>query len=190
MRLVDVLCDISPSSSSMGYYDIDDILADSEKVPCRFTLTVPGLGYLEGNPGKAIEKDTKVELPMWLAEVLATSLVLAGTEDSFVELLQPEFVGPRVLNAIRADPTSVDLHTIASNFYRLAEKWLALFNDTELVEVVMAMLKERAVEIDNYASNTSNLVNSNFLYSLDEFERALYRATYESKKQMRTWGNT
>lgn len=173
----------------MGYYDIDDILADSEKVPCRFTLTVPGLGYLEGSPGKPIEKDTKVELPMWLAEVLATSLVLAETDDSFVELLQPEFLGPKVLNAIRADPNSVDLHTIASNYYRLTEKWLALFNDAELVEVAMAMLKERSVEIDNYASNTLKHMNSNFLYSLDEFEKALYRATYDSKKQMRAWSN-
>lgn len=173
----------------MGYYDIDDILADSEKVPCRFTLSVPGLGYLEGNPGKPIEKDTKVELPMWLAEVLATSLVLAENDDSFVELLQPDFVGPKVLNAIRADPNSVDLHTIASNYYRLTEKWLTLFNDAELVEVAMTMLKERAVEIDNYASNTLKHVNSNFLYSLDEFEKLLYRATYESKKQMRAWSN-
>lgn len=173
----------------MGYYDIDDILADSEKVPCRFTLGVPGLGYLEGNPGKPIEKDTKVELPMWLAEVLATSLVLAETDDSFVELLQPDFLGPKVLNAIRADPNSVDLHSIASNYYRLTEKWLALFNDAELVDAVMTMLKERAVEIDNYASNTLKHVNSNFLYSLDEFEKALYRATYESKKQMRAWSN-
>ena len=43
-----------------NYFDLDDILADSEKIPCRFNITVPGLGYLEGNPGKAIAKDTKI----------------------------------------------------------------------------------------------------------------------------------
>jgi hypothetical protein len=32
-----------------SYYDVDAILTDAQKVPCTFELTVPGLGYLEGN---------------------------------------------------------------------------------------------------------------------------------------------
>ena len=38
------------------YYDLDDILADSEKLTCKFNITVPGLGYLEGNPGNLFMK--------------------------------------------------------------------------------------------------------------------------------------
>jgi len=34
----------------MSYYDIDAILTDAQKVPCTFEITIPGLGYLEGNP--------------------------------------------------------------------------------------------------------------------------------------------
>lgn len=34
-----------------SYYDVDAILTDAEKVPCTFELTVPGLGYLDGNSG-------------------------------------------------------------------------------------------------------------------------------------------
>jgi len=29
------------------YWGIDDILAESQKLPCVFTIDVPGLGYLE-----------------------------------------------------------------------------------------------------------------------------------------------
>ena len=54
-----------------SYYDIDAILTDAQvhasnptqsvsernpltsaqKIPCTFDITVPGLGYMEGNPG-------------------------------------------------------------------------------------------------------------------------------------------
>lgn len=173
----------------MGYYDINDILAEGEKIPCKFNLSVPGLGYLEGNPGKLIEKGTKVDLPMWLAEVLAVCSTLEHTQDTFIELLEPDFISAKVLNAIRADPKSVDLHRIMANYYKVCEKWAGMFNEKELIDVVMIMLKERAMEIDNYASNTVKHVSTPFLLSLDEFEKDLYRMTYESKKLMRLWNN-
>lgn len=34
-----------------SYYDVDAILTDAEKVPCAFELDIPGLGYLDENPG-------------------------------------------------------------------------------------------------------------------------------------------
>ena len=34
-----------------GYYSIDAILTDAQKVPCTFELDVPGLGYLDDNAG-------------------------------------------------------------------------------------------------------------------------------------------
>lgn len=172
----------------MGYYDIDDVLAEGEKIPVKFTATIPGLGFLEGNPGKPIEENTKVDLPMWLAEPLGT-LGLGPSNKEIVEFQDPDFISTKVLNAIKADPVLVDLHSIMSNYYKLLEKWAALFLDGALVEVVMQMLKERALEIDNYASNTTKHVNSQFLYSLDEFEKQLYKDTYESKRQMREWSN-
>lgn len=171
----------------MSYFDLDDILADGEKIPCRFNMTVPGLGYLEGNAGKDIEKNTKVELPLWLAEVLAICELSEESQSSFIDLSQPEFLNQKVINAIKANPLSVDLHSILSNYYRLSEKWAAMFSDSELIEIVLTMLKERAFEINNYACNANKQTNSNFLYSLDEFEKKLYKTTAVSNKQMRNW---
>jgi hypothetical protein len=67
--------DIDRSSSSTSkmssYYDVDAILTDAQKVPCTFELTVPGLGYLEGNMSGDMKQGSKVELPLWLGEMLA-----------------------------------------------------------------------------------------------------------------------
>ena len=32
-----------------SYYDVDAILADTQKVPCPFYIDAPGLGFLDGN---------------------------------------------------------------------------------------------------------------------------------------------
>lgn len=40
----------------MSYYDVDTILTDAQKVPCTFQLDVPGLGYLDGNPGGTVRE--------------------------------------------------------------------------------------------------------------------------------------
>lgn len=170
-----------------NYYDLDDILADSEKIPSRFNLTVPGLGYLEGNPGKSIQKDTKLELPLWLAEVLAICLLLEKSNQSFIELEEPNFISSKVLNAIKTNPVSVDLHSILPSYYKLTEKWASMFNEKELIAIVMQMLKERAFEINNYASNANKQINNNFIYSLDEYEKTLYKITAASNKNMRRW---
>lgn len=43
-----------------SYYDVDTILTDAQKVPCTFELSVPGLGYLDGNSGA----DVRAPLPI------------------------------------------------------------------------------------------------------------------------------
>lgn len=58
-----------------SYYDIDAILTDAQKVPCTFELTVPGLGFLEGNMSGDMKQGSKVELPLWLGEMLALRYV-------------------------------------------------------------------------------------------------------------------
>ncbi|KAL2368807.1 DNA replication protein, partial [Blastomyces gilchristii] len=55
----------------MSYYDLDAILTDAQKLPCTFELEVPGLGYLDGNVGEDIKPGTRIDLPLWLGEMLA-----------------------------------------------------------------------------------------------------------------------
>ncbi|CCE61112.1 hypothetical protein TPHA_0A00270 [Tetrapisispora phaffii CBS 4417] len=168
-----------------GYYDIDDILAESVEVPCRFNYDVPGLGYLEGAPGKQISKNSKVLLPIWLARILA---IIGGSDDDddgnenitnqmntsmnesmisnslvlpFIELLTPKFITNKIINAIKASPESLDLHAINSYFIEVWSKWINLFADKNLSLILQDLILKRSIEISNFASNIMTSVYSN-----------------------------
>ncbi|SCU98993.1 LANO_0F00408g1_1 [Lachancea nothofagi CBS 11611] len=181
----------------MSYYDIDDILADANKFPCRFNYDIPGLGYLEGNIGKDIKINAKVELPLWLARILAIVGGDPGIGDEgalpFVELMAPDMLSPKVMNAIKSGPVTLDVHSINSHFYALAVKWATLFNDRDLVQILNYMLLERSQEINNFASSIQleklgrGRDMGPFMLTLDEFEKKLYRESHESCKDMKKW---
>jgi len=116
-----------------SYYDVDAILTDAQKVPCTFELTVPGLGYLEGNMSGDMKQGSKVELPLWLGEMLALSQSL--NTSSLVTIDPPSALSPRVLNALKADPRTVDLRALAPHFYNLGARILELFEEEEMIEV-------------------------------------------------------
>jgi GINS complex subunit 3 len=146
------------------------------------------LGYLEGTPGADIKEGTKTELPFWIAEFLALAAISETSDVGFVNLLQPDALHKKVINAIKTSPVSLDLHSISPHFYALVEKWAMLYEDNELSEVAQEMLKERADEINNYAQNLRGThQESGFLYSMDEFEKTLYKTAHESYKQIKKW---
>jgi GINS complex subunit 3 len=132
-----------------SYYDVDAILTDAQKVPCTFELTVPSLGFLEGNMGGDMKQGSKVELPLWLGEMLALRYKLLETlpkstdnnsqslnTSSLVTLDPPAALSPRVLNALKADPKTVDLRALAPHFYNLGARILELFEEEEMIEVL------------------------------------------------------
>lgn len=149
---------------------------------------MPKVGYLEGTPGTDVKAGTKLELPFWIAEVLAMSPSSPNSDEAFLDLLQPDALQKRVINAIKANPVSLDVHSISPHFYALVEKWCLLFGDKELSTVAQAMLKERSDEINNFAQNTRGThQESGFLFSLDEYEKQLYKASHESYKELKKW---
>ncbi|KAH3684715.1 hypothetical protein WICPIJ_004301 [Wickerhamomyces pijperi] len=173
-----------------SYYDLDDIISESQRIPCKIEVTLPNLGILEGNPGQTITKDTKLELPIWIATVLALTEVERDSNINFITLLQPDAVSKKVINTIKTSPTSLDLHSVAPHYYSFIEKWAELFNDKDLVDTILVMLKERAMELNRFAHNLSGVQKeSNFLYSLDEFEKLVYRSAHSGAKNYRGWVN-
>ena len=55
---------------------------------------------------------------------------------SLVTLELPSALAPRVLNALKADPRSVDLRALAPHFYNLGARILELFEEEEMIEVL------------------------------------------------------
>lgn len=183
----------------MGYYDIEDILADGTDVPCRFKHDIPGLGYLENNPGRPIVRNTKLVLPLWLARILAIvgeepknleGAVMIGEEPvPFVELLTPDCFSSKAINAMRADAASLDLHAINAHYYALAAKWASLFEDSQLASTAFDLLLKRALVINNHAAGAAagpNL-NSTFLQTMETFEQELYRVVQRTYKDTQKW---
>ncbi|EFQ85849.1 hypothetical protein PTT_19069 [Pyrenophora teres f. teres 0-1] len=188
-----------------SYYDVDAILTDAQKVPCTFELTVPGLGYLEGNMSGDIKQGSKVQLPLWLGEMLAlryctiiwisyrSSIYFVYSQSlntsSLVTVDPPSALSPRVLNALKADPRTVDLRALAPHFYNLGARILELFEEEEMIEVLSDTFKARAALIADQAHNPRGALGegADFMRGLDENERQLFRAAHDSAKGVRTW---
>lgn len=81
-----------------------------------------------------VKKGTKLELPLWLAEMLAVSQNQAGTSTLTLDL--PHSLSPRVLNALKADPRTLDLRSLAPHFYALGARMLELFEEDEVCDVL------------------------------------------------------
>lgn len=82
-----------------------------------------------------MKQGSKVELPLWLGEMLALSQSLS-TGTSLVSLDHPSALSPRVLNALKADARTVDLRALAPHFYNLGARILELFEEEEMIEVL------------------------------------------------------
>ena len=114
---------------------------------------------------------------------------------SLVTLDLPASLGPRVMNALKADPKSVDLRGLAQHFYGLGERILELFEEDDVCDVLMASWRKRAAEISDHASQVGQGGRSGvasgdgveFLRGLDEWERDLFRRCHDSGKAMRVW---
>ncbi|CBF81638.1 hypothetical protein AN5574.2 [Aspergillus nidulans FGSC A4] len=108
-----------------------------------------------------------------------------------------------------ADPRTVDLRSLAPNYYRLSERVLELFEEEEMVDILSnvttptlqtsldaALLtrtdqtfKKRAAEIADHAHNPKGALGDGveFLQGLDETERQLFRVAHDGARETRIW---
>ncbi|KIV80453.1 hypothetical protein PV11_07951 [Exophiala sideris] len=173
----------------MSYYDIDAILTDTQKLPCTFQLDVPGLGYLDGNAGGTVKAGTIIELPMWLGVMLAVSTGNTPGASQLVTLNFPMPLQQRVINALKADPKTVDLRAQAPHFYALGARIMELFDDQAVLDTLLDTFKARASEIADQAHNPRGALGdgAEFLRGLDEIERQLFKAAHEGPKAVNAW---
>ncbi|KAH9229189.1 hypothetical protein K456DRAFT_1728651 [Colletotrichum gloeosporioides 23] len=174
----------------MSYYDIDSILTDAEKVPCKFEIDAANLGYLDNNPSHALKAGTPITLPLWLAEMLA----LASTgEDSKapVTLNLPPALSSQVVQALNADSRAVPVRDQCAHFYGLGTRILDLFDERELSEVMRKTFVTRAAEISLHARKGGDDgvggSSEDFLRGLDEWERSLFRKAHDGTKASKEW---
>ncbi|KAI1764829.1 DNA replication complex GINS protein PSF3 [Hypoxylon sp. FL1150] len=179
----------------MSYYDIDAILTDAEKVPCKFELDVPELGYLDNNPSHALKAGISIGLPLWLAEPLAlTSVSQTSPDDTkFVTLDLPPSLSNQVMSALKADPRVVPLRDQSHNFYSLGTRMLDVFEEREICAILRKTFVTRATDIALHARKagaTEDMgvgTGEEFLRGLEEWERKLFRKAHEGTKGTKEW---
>ncbi|KAH7368035.1 DNA replication complex GINS protein psf-3 [Plectosphaerella cucumerina] len=176
----------------MSYYDIDSILTDAEKVPCTFEFDLPDLGYLDNNPSQPLKTGTQVQLPLWLAEMLALAST-GAVEDAKapVTLNMPTALSGQVMNALKADARAVPLRDQSAHFYGLGTRMLDLFDEMELSAVMRRTFAARAVDIALHARKAGDdgvgATGEEFLRGLDEWERSLFRKAHDGTKASKEW---
>lgn len=69
--------------------------------------------------------------------MLAVSLPVGSSP--LITLDLPSVLGPRVLNALKADPRTIDIRALAPHYYALGSLMLELFDEEEIVDVMSAV---------------------------------------------------
>jgi GINS complex subunit 3 len=162
-----------------------------QKVPSKFELDVPNLGYLDNTPTQPLRAGTQLNLPLWLAEMLA--LATASGEDSRppVTLNLPSALSDQVVQALKADPRAVPLRDQSAHFYALGTRMLDLFEEKELGAVLRKTFVVRAGDVGLHARKAGEDSvgggGEEFLRGLDEWERLLFRRAHDAGKSAREW---
>ena len=75
-----------------------------------------------------------MELPLWLAEMLAVSNPSGNSSLATLDL--PQALSQRVMNALKADPKTVDIRAQAQHFYNIGARMLELFEEEDMVDIL------------------------------------------------------
>lgn len=123
-----------------SYWDIDDILAEEEKVSVRFAEASFQNSGLDSNlpPNVDISSGHTMELPIWLALPLA--------QYSVVDIEVPRIYKEGFKNTLEADPIVVNLREKNPFFYEVGSKLCEFLNDSELIPTLQNVFLNRAKE--------------------------------------------
>ena len=117
---------------------------------------MPGLGYLDQTPSHTLKAGTRLQLPLWLAEMLAlannnNAASSADEAKPFLTLNLPPALRHDVIQALKADPRAVPLRDQSAHFYALATRMLDLFEDADLAAVLRDAFVGRTDDIGMHA---------------------------------------
>eukprot|EP01041_Mallomonas_annulata_P005413 gene5413-10834_t len=109
----------------MSYLDIDQILAEEERLPCEFLINAKGLGMLDTSlKAEDLPAHSKIDLPLWLSQVLA--------EKNMVEVEIPKHFGARMRDEIMAGPSAMRLKDFSNYFFEVGLKLCKIKKDGDL----------------------------------------------------------
>nr|KAK5441144.1 DNA replication protein [Exophiala xenobiotica] len=138
---------------------------------------------------RQVKAGTTIELPKWLGVMLAVSTGNTPGSPQLVTLNFPPPLQQRVINALKANPRTVDLRAQAPHYYALGARIMELFEDQAVLDTLLDTFKSRASEIADQAHNPRGALGdgADFLRGLEESERQLFKAAHEGPKAVKAW---
>ncbi|RIB14642.1 hypothetical protein C2G38_2095311 [Gigaspora rosea] len=150
----------------MSDQQIEEFLAKEPKVPVKFNHDVQGLGkYIGSTKSNNVATNQCVELPFYIAAVLF--------KRRLVTMDRPAFLENKVINALQVNPLNVNLRILCPQFYTFAIKYLELYEDPDLAEILIKSKKIRGLEIFDRAKRIYEDHNE-FIEKLDDGEQLMF----------------
>lgn len=100
------------------YLDLDDILAQTQPVNCKFLMNIPGMEFLSPGKDQEANQGTELMLPFWMAKTLYTY--------SMIDIDIPKAYNAKFREVLIAEPEVVDLHRHGPHYYRFGKLLMGL----------------------------------------------------------------
>lgn len=170
--------------TSNDYFNIDDILASQQRVPCSFELPVYRLGYLNPNStDEHLAVGTKMDLPFWLARAMCTR------RRKIVAVEPPKAYREAQREIISADASVVDLQKLGPYYYSLGMKLLC-FEEIERAALATSLLETFLRRFRGIMDSSQHAFRQdiNTLCSrLDEQEKQLFQIGQSAVSEFERW---
>ncbi|KAJ3024139.1 UNVERIFIED_CONTAM: DNA replication protein [Siphonaria sp. JEL0065] len=144
------------------YWDIEDVLAEQQKIPCFISHDIPGYGFLDGNSSENVSSDS-------------------------VEIEIPACFSKRVLDDLSTSATSVNLNGLCPCFFYFGIKFVNLIEGIALGKVLAEAFSERLAEIMRYSQSGRSY--SKFISFLDDTEKQIFNIGRESFQSVQMWSD-
>ena len=167
------------------YLSLPDIMAQGQKVTCKFIVNCYGLGFIDPSGDSTdVAEGTKLELPLWMAKVLKNRGV--------IEIEVPKSYSETFREQIEADATTLDFHRHGPNYYTFGKHLIAMSVKSaySIAQSMVDAFRQRFHKIFDYALNTSTDTQQQYLdfqATLDNEELSLLKLGRNARSEYKEW---
>eukprot|EP00485_Elphidium_margaritaceum_P012411 CAMPEP_0202686780 /NCGR_PEP_ID=MMETSP1385-20130828/2547_1 /ASSEMBLY_ACC=CAM_ASM_000861 /TAXON_ID=933848 /ORGANISM="Elphidium margaritaceum" /LENGTH=167 /DNA_ID=CAMNT_0049341431 /DNA_START=58 /DNA_END=558 /DNA_ORIENTATION=- len=164
-----------------NYYDIDDILAESKVLPCRFLVDAVELGYLDDTEecGDDLKQGIVINLPFFLIKQLY--------KRRMIDVERPIYYQTRFGESLMVDPKVMNLRAKCEYWYVLGWKLCKLMEAKEIATWMEKSLQSRNEEIIDQSSHYKSGKCDHFKSTLTYIEQKLFDQKHETENYMHRW---
>lgn len=134
------------------YLDLDDILAQTQTINCKFLFNIPNLEFLSPGNDQDIIQGSTLLLPFWMARTLYTY--------SMIDLELPQAYKEFFLELIQAEANAVDLHRAGPHYYRFGKLLMGLKREKGNNLEMDQFRREEGETLKERRLIAANLINS------------------------------